>query len=499
MGLLAGGLSEVPEQAAASPIDGRELATKAARLRGDALASEREPGENPRMAGTAGKKLVTSHEHQFDGLVGPTHNYAGLSFGNVASERHAGDASRPRAALKEGLAKMAAVAALGVPQHVLPPQERPRLDVLRSLGFEGDDPRVIARAAKEAPRALAAIYSASPMWAANAATVCPSADATDGKVHFSVANLVSTFHRSLEPADTGAALRRIFPGDAFIHHGPLPAGPLFGDEGAANHTRLYASGLGTAGLQIFVYGCGDEGPAPTRFPARQTRAASEAIARRHRLGSDRVLFLQQDPEVIDAGVFHNDVIAVGSDRVLFWHERAFLEPGAVATIRRRFEALGGDLLSWCVEESELSVADAVSTYLFNSQLLVTERGIVLVAPCEVEEHAAARAVVDRLRAQGLGDALFLDVRQSMRNGGGPACLRLRVTLTEEEAWQVHPGVRFTEDLHARLEGWADTHYRESLAPADLADPQLVREAYEALDALTGLLDLGGDFYAFQRV
>lgn len=450
------------------------------------------------MTATAGRKLAASREHQLDGLVGPTHNYAGLSFGNVASTRHAGDMSRPRDAVKEGLAKMAAVAGLGVPQLVLPPQARPRLDVLRALGFDGDDARVLSRAAKEAPRALAAVYSASPMWAANAATVCPSADATDGKVHFSVANLGSTFHRSLEPADTDAALRRLFPGDAFVHHGPLPAGPLFADEGAANHTRLYPSGLGTAGLQIFVYGRGDEGTTPTRFPARQTRAASEAIARRHSLGSDRVLFLQQHPEVIDAGVFHNDVIAVGSDRALLWHERAFLEPDAVDTIRRRFEAIGGDLLSWRVDEAELCVEDAVATYLFNSQLLSTERGLVLIAPRDVEAHAASRAVVERLKTQGLGAALFLDVRQSMSNGGGPACLRLRVTLTDEEAQQVHPGVRFTDDLHARLDGWADNFYREELAPTDLADPQLVREAYEALDALTGLLDLGGDFYAFQR-
>jgi succinylarginine dihydrolase len=456
------------------------------------------PGENGTMS-SAGKKLVATREHQLDGLVGPTHNYAGLSFGNVASQKHEGQISRPRDALKEGLAKMAAVSALGVPQLVLPPLERPRLDVLRTLGFEGDDARVIARAHGEAPQLLAAVYSASAMWAANAATVCPSADAADGRVHFTVANLASTFHRSLEPVGTERALRTIFPTERFAHHGPLPATPFFGDEGAANHTRLHADALGTAGLQIFVYQRSARGGrAPTKFPARQTREACEALARRHRLGSDRVLFLQQDPDVVDLGVFHNDVIAVGHERILLWHERAFLEGEAIDAVTRRFDALGGDLLSWCVREDELSVEEAVRCYLFNSQLLSGPDGVVLFAPREVEESPAAKAVVDRLLGEGLRAVRYLDVRQSMSNGGGPACLRLRVTLTDEESADVLPGVRFTDELRASLEAWADTRYREELRPADLADPKLALETHEALDELTQILGLGDDFYAFQR-
>ncbi|MCB9613039.1 MAG: N-succinylarginine dihydrolase [Sandaracinus sp.] len=448
---------------------------------------------------TAGKKLVATREHQLDGLVGPTHNYAGLSYGNVASQNHEGQVSRPRDALKEGLAKMASVTELGVPQLVMPPLERPRLDVLRGLGFEGDDARVVARAHGEAPQLLASVYSASAMWAANAATVCPSADASDGRVHFTVANLSSTFHRSLEPVGTDRALRRLFAGERFVHHGPLPATPFFGDEGAANHTRLHADHLGTAGLQIFVYQRSARGGrVPLRFPARQTREACEAIARRHRLGSERVLFLQQNPDVVDRGVFHNDVIAVGHERTLLWHEHAFLEPEAVDAIRRRFEAVGGDLLSWKVEASELSVDEAVQCYLFNSQLLAGRDGMVLFAPREVEESAAGKAVVDRLLSEGLRAVRYLDVRQSMSNGGGPACLRLRVTLTDDEAADVLPGVRFDATLRAKLETWADTRYREELRPSDLADPKLAVEAHEALDELTQILGLGGDFYAFQQ-
>ena len=39
----------------------------------------------------------------------------------------------------------------------------------------------------------------------------------------------------------------------------------------------------------------------------------------------------------------------------------------------------------------------------------------------------------------------------------------------------------------------------TLTVADLADPSLIVEARTALDELTAILDLGSDFYPFQRV
>ncbi len=433
----------------------------------------------------------------FDGLLGPTHNYAGLSHGNVASKSNAGRVSSPRAGVLEGLEKMAFVASLGLPQGLFPPQERPRLDLLRALGFSGDDGQVLSRAQKEAPALLAAACSASPMWAANAATVTPSADSEDGRVHFTPANLVTTLHRSLEGEATGRMLRRVFVGERFEVHAPLPLTPALGDEGAANHTRLVA-GDDSAGLSLFVYGKRGlgGGVAPKRFPARQTLEACEAVVRRH--GVRWALHLQQSVDVIDAGVFHNDVIAVGSGSTLLWHERAFEDTDAVDRIRAAAGALGIELRSWMVREAELSVGDAVRSYLFNSQLLQTASGMVLVAPKEVEETPAAKAVVDRLLGEGLAAAHYLDVRQSMRNGGGPACLRLRVSLTAAEQAAVLPGCVYSEALHGKLKAWAETHYREELAPEDLADPLLVEESHRALDALTGILGLGSDFYAFQR-
>ena len=114
-------------------------------------------------------------EYNFDGLVGPTHNYGGLSVGNVASTLHGGQASNPREAALQGLAKMRALAKLGYPQAVLPPQERPDVRALRALGFTGGDHQVIASAARDAPDLLAACSSAAPP---SSSSACPGPPAT---------------------------------------------------------------------------------------------------------------------------------------------------------------------------------------------------------------------------------------------------------------------------------------------------------------------------------
>ncbi len=448
---------------------------------------------------------MSAVEANFDGLVGPTHNYAGLSHGNVASVSHGGDVSRPRQAALEGLAKMRTLAGLGLVQGILPPHERPDVAALRRLGFSGSDAEVIGRAAKEAPRLLASVCSASPMWAANAATVAPSADTADGRVHFTPANLRSTLHRALEPEQTSRALRRVFPDDRFFaHHAPLPASTPLGDEGAANHTRLHAGGDGP-GVHLFVWGrhglgTGADAPAPRRYPARQTLEASEAVARLHGVAPERTVFVQQNPDVIDRGVFHNDVISVGHGRVFLHHEEAFVDTdAAIAAIDR---ALDGALVPIRVRAGDVSVDEAVRTYLFNSQLVTLPDGrVVLIAPVECEESAPVQAFVDAMIADSanpVAEVRTMDVRQSMRNGGGPACLRLRVVLTDEERAAVHAPCLVDDATHAKLVAWVEKHYREELRPADLADPHLLDESRAALDELTTLLDLGPAFYPFQR-
>jgi succinylarginine dihydrolase len=439
-------------------------------------------------------------EFNFDGIPGPTHNYAGLAQGNLASERNANLVANPREAALQGLAKMRALAQLGFPQAVLPPHDRPAIDALRLLGFAGNDADVIARAAREARGLLAACSSAAAMWVANAATVSPSADTADRRVHFTPANLAAHFHRALEAPTTTAILRAIFAdSQRFVVHDPLPAAPQFGDEGAANHTRLWTA-EGTPGIEFFVYGRYGygSGPEPSRFPARQTREASAAVARRHGLAPERVVFAQQNPHAIDAGVFHNDVIAVGHGNVLFCHELAYVEQHAVLT--ELAKQVGPTFTPVVVNNADVSLADAVSTYLFNSQLLPQPGGgLVLVAPAECRENASVSSYVDRLVMSGgpIREVMTFDLRQSMRNGGGPACLRLRVPLTQEERASVHANVFLDDALDSALDAWIRRNYRDRLAPEDLPDPALLDESRRALDEISQLLRLGS-VYPFQQ-
>jgi succinylarginine dihydrolase len=437
-------------------------------------------------------------EHQFDGLVGPTHNFGGLSPGNVASALHEGQPSNPRAAALQGLAKMRFVRGLGVAQAVLPPHPRPSLRALRRLGFTGSDEAVLARAAADDFLLVRLCSSAAAMWAANAATVAPSCDATDGRVHITPANLQQMFHRALEAETTTAVLRAIFADERrFVVHEPLPGGGQFADEGAANHTRLAAGG---EAVHLFAWGRATYGdaPSPRRYPARQALEASQAVARLHALAPRRVLFAQQSPAGIDAGAFHTDVLAVGNDGFFMLHELAFTDTGTVvAELRAR---LGERLVVEVATNAELPIEDAVAAYPFNSQILTLPDGaMTLVAPAEAEERPAARAFLERVVA-GPGPVKslhYLDLRESMHNGGGPACLRQRIPLTDDEAAAVKARVFFDDALDAELTAWVEKSYRDRLMPSDLGDPALAREVMTALDELTTILRLG-PVYDFQK-
>jgi succinylarginine dihydrolase len=449
--------------------------------------------------------MTGSREVNFDGLVGPTHNYSGLALGNVASMTHEGLVANPREAALQGLAKMKSLMEAGYLQGVLPPQQRPDIDTLRVLGFSGSDTQVLARAAGEAPQLLRAVCSGSSMWTANAATVTPSPDAPDGRVHFTPANLQSSFHRTLEPTTTGRVLAAIFCDKAhFAHHPMLPATPAFSDEGAANHTRLCGD-YGDPGVHLFVYGQqafgwgNARGVAPRRFPARQTREASEAIARQHGLDQTRAVLAQQHPDAIDAGVFHNDVICVGNGPVLLYHEMAFLEEEETLAALR--EMMLVPLIPVRVPGEAVSLQDAVASYLFNSQLLSNPDGtMTLVVPSECQEiESVWRTIQDLLLAGAnpIGEVVVKDVKQSMRNGGGPACLRLRVVLDEAQRGAMVGRVMLDDALHDELAAWVGRHYRDRLAPEDLADPRLAQETLAALDELTTMLAIG-PVYPFQR-
>lgn len=439
-------------------------------------------------------------EANFDGLVGPTHNYSGLSFGNVASTKNQGLIANPKLAALQGLKKMKALADMGFAQGVLPPQERPCVATLRALGFHGSDAEVIRAANTQAPLVYSSALSASSMWSANAATVSPSANTTDGRVHFTPANLNNKFHRAIEHPQTARTLKAIFEDEKyFTHHPALPGCPQFGDEGAANHTR-FCRAYGERGVEFFVYGASGfdtAAPKPAKFPARQTLEASQAIARLHGLDEKHVVYAQQNPHVIDAGVFHNDVIAVGNGNVLFCHELAFVDqPKVLAEIAAK---LGDTFTAIQVSGDDISVEDAVQSYLFNSQLLTRANGnMLLLVPEECRNNTRVWAYLQKLLSQDtpIRDVLAMDLRESMRNGGGPACLRLRVELNEQELAAVNPAALMNDALHARLTAWVEKHYRDRLGENDLGDPALLTECRSALDELSQILALGS-IYPFQ--
>ncbi|WP_250654968.1 N-succinylarginine dihydrolase [Alkalimarinus coralli] len=445
---------------------------------------------------------MAAHELNFDGLVGPTHNYSGLSYGNVASEENVMAVSNPKEAAKQGLKKMKALQDMGFKQGILAPHHRPNTDVLRSLGFSGNDEKVLAEVSRVSPVLLAAVSSASCMWTANAVTVSPSADTLDGKVHFTAANLNAKFHRSIEHELTSSIMKATF-GDEryFAHHAALPSVSQFGDEGAANHTR-FCSDYGNEGVEFFVYGrraFDEAAPKPDKYPARQTLEASEAIARLHQLPEDRVVFAQQKPSTIDAGVFHNDVIAVGNGNVLFYHEEAFSDTEHVLSELDR-KLKGASLTPVKVSSGDVTVDEVVRSYLFNSQLLSKPDGsMMLIVPTECKEVASVSSFLDQLVASGgpINQVEMFDLKQSMQNGGGPACLRLRVVLTEEEQAAVNPHVMMSDQLFETLNQWVDKHYRDRLTADDLADIALLRESEAALDELTQILQLGS-IYPFQK-
>lgn len=407
-------------------------------------------------------------EANIDGLVGPTHNYAGLSFGNVASEKYALSRSNPKEAALQGLKKIKFLHDLGLPQLVMPPQPRPDLRTLYNLGYKKID---------DAPvEIVSQIYSASSMWTANAATISPSIDTADGKVHITPANLLNKFHRSIEARVTANYLKQIFSGSHFVHHEPLTAHAMFSDEGAANHMRLFTSDK-KKGTEIFVYG-----GATKKYPPRQSLHAFQAIARLHRLDPKKTVFLRQSPHAIDAGVFHNDVIAMSNGPLFIYHEKAYQDFN---------DHIPGDFTLIKIKDKELSVKDAVSTYFFNSQIVTLPSGkMAIIAPEECNQHARARKCFLRLVSEGHIDAVhYFDLRESMKNGGGPACLRLRVPLTQEEMKSVKKNIWLNNSLFHALCRWIEKHYRDRMLPNDLYDPLLIKESQAAMADLYTLLKM----------
>ncbi len=443
-------------------------------------------------------------ELNIDGLIGPTHHYAGQASGNLASRENRGSVSNPRAAALQGLAKMILLTELGLPQAFLPPHERPCIRHLRAQGITGTDTEVLTQAWKHQPALLLACSSASAMWTANAATISPAPDTADSRTHLTPANLASQPHRRIEPNQTANLLRLLLPSPTILHHPPLSDVDDCHDEGGANHLRL-APRHGAPGLELFAYGRhAHEAPGLPGFLPRQTRQASEAVIRNHRLAPASTRLPRQHPEAIAAGAFHNDLVAVSNENLLLCHERAWLDgPETIAWIQTAWSRLPAELPLHIVQlaEKRLPLATAMTSYLFNSQVVsLPAGGMAVIAPRECTDSPAAIQILDELRddpAIPVRELHLVDLRQSMRNGGGPACLRLRVVLPAVDTTHVNPNL-LLDTAKARLIGsWIHRHYREELHWSDLADPAFLDESRRALDALTQLLHLG-PIYDFQQ-
>lgn len=456
-------------------------------------------------------------ELNIDALVGPTHIYGGIGVGNIASALHRGHRSRPRQAALEGLAKARLVASLGIPQYLLKPPLRPQTDFLAKLGFTGSPSEQLTAAAQEEPAAHTTAVSSAFMWAANAATFSPSVDCADGRNHLTVANLISSWHRSLEHSDRFRQLKEMFatlqPGETFSTevHPALPPSVPMRDEGAANHMRL-SNKSGCSSLNLFVYGAAENlarhtsntADHPTRFLARQTLAASRAVARLHQLDPKRTFFLQQHPDAIDAGVFHNDVIATSHQRVLLYHELAYLDAEAeLNRIEGSFLSFCGEpLIRICVPKNDMSLDEAVASYFFNSQLLTPQADhadknhrdqprMILLCPKQCSEMTRVRSMIERLVADAsnpIDQVHYVSLRESMMGGGGPACMRLRVQLPETVVPLFAPKCRWTPRLDDQLRELFENLYPDSYSSDELGSPESLTqcaEAYAALDRVLG--------------
>ena len=434
-------------------------------------------------------------EVNMDALVGPSHHFGGLGVGNIASHEHRFRTANPRAAALEGLEKALMVSRLGIPQFLLFPPTRPDEQFLSKLGFEGSLDEQFSAALRCAPDALSATFSGAYIWAANAATVSPAVDCADRRLHLTLANLVSSWHRATEWSQRINDLAALFPDhNCHVIHEPLPSIVPLRDEGAANHMRLSDSTL-ACGLNIFVYGDENRLRTTQRFTARQTLAACQAIARRHRLDPATTFFLQQHPQAIDAGVFHNDVIATSHKGLLIHHELAFCDAASeLERLERTFlDRTGQPLIRRVVSNDELPLADAVRSYLFNSQILSPVSALshenIIICPAQCAAIDSARRVVQSLiddPAIPITDAQYVSLDESMSGGGGPACLRLRVTVDQATLSHMPQAMRLDEELADQLRDIICRSYPKSLVISDFTHPdcrEQLASAYRELRQL----------------
>jgi len=433
-------------------------------------------------------------EINFNGIPGPTHLFSGLATGNLASISNQGQLSCPQKAALQSLEKIKFLAGLGSQEAIIPPHRRPYLDILDFYGYSGSPMEKIIQAYSADPKTFRAIFSSSSMWTANAATVSPSLDSADQKVHITPANLKTNFHRSFEAGVNYRIIRKIFNSEYFCIHAPLNTSNP--DEGAANHTRL-APRYGSKGVELFVYGdkAGDE-KTPLKFPARQSFSASKQLTELHLLSPEAFVLACQSVTAINAGVFHNDVISTGNENLFMYHEESFKDgSNVIDELKQKYKSICyDDLILIKIQSEDLSLEDAVKSYLFNSQIISlgpTPRK-VLIAPRESATNSAAKKTIDKIvadKSNPIQEVHFFDLNESMKNGGGPACLRLRVVLSEQEQESCNQKFFFDDKLFERMGNWIMDFYPANLRAETLLQTSFYEKIQKAFDELEVIFDV----------
>ena len=436
-------------------------------------------------------------ELNFDGLIGPTHNYSGLSEGNIASSKNSKKTSNPKKAALQGLKKMKLLIEMGIPQGIFLPHERPSLSFLRTQGFSGSDADIVGSAAKISSLLLNQSYSASSMWAANAATFSPSVDCQDAIAHITPANLFSMQHRRIEANFTYQQLNLIFKSSHFKIHKPIESTDLMSDEGAANHLRITNSHL-KKGIQVFVYGR-DTSKESLNFVARQSRAASEYIANSHKLDMKQTFFLKQNMKAINSGSFHNDIVSLATENVFIFHEEAFEDSRhKIQKIKNSLKVQENNFFIE-ISKNDIPLDILVNSYLLNSQLVRNSSGdMTFIMPTEVNNYSECKEWLKWVKENTpIKDFKYVDIKQSMMNGGGPACLRFKIVVNKDEFNNINPNFLLNPDLIKKLEALINNSYRDNLEIKDLSDPELINESYTILDNLTQIFKTGS-IYSFQK-
>ncbi|MFN3591729.1 MAG: N-succinylarginine dihydrolase, partial [Thermaurantiacus sp.] len=201
------------------------------------------------------------------------------------------------------------------------------------------------------------------------------------------------------------------------------------------------------------------------------------------------ILARQADAAIQAGAFHNDVVAVANGALLFAHEQAFHDRGGLmAALEARVP--GFTLVE--APAADVPLGDAVASYVFNAALVSLPGRMALILPKEAEETPTVwRWLQQVVRDPGnpVSELHVLDLRESMRNGGGPACLRLRVQLSEDALAAVDPRFLVDEAKLDRLEALVSRCWPEQIAPTDLGDPQLWEVCRAARNALLAELSI----------